>query len=270
MTASHSPSGDDRFEDYLDGLLSAPERAAFAEAMRADPTRLRDAELQSRIDGALGRLFAVETPPMEQLAAAVAGGAASGARSGTGPTVGLPPVSAKTPRGARAYWAGAGIVAAALMAGVLASLLWRSPASEGPLFAARPLVDVYRDAVASGFEPTYECHEPERFAATFQTRQGQPLKLLAMPSDARMLGLGYTGGLSRTTTAMLCYVDGRPVMVFVDRAANDRREIAETPGEGLHVFRAERDGLVFYEVTPLETPRGTSLLAPAVGETPGA
>ena len=77
-----------------------------------------------------------------------------------------------------------------------------------------------------------------------------------------MLGLSYVHGLSRKTTAMLCYVDGKPVVVFVDRAENDQPGVAETPAEGVHIFRDERDGLVFYEVTPYDDARVTKLLEP--------
>ena len=265
MTAPHQHERGDLFEAYLDGLLNDAEQAAFAESLRADPAQRRQVELQSQIDKALSRLFAVETPSREQLAASLASAVANTAPS-LGPATVLPAAAGKMSQGGRAYWAAAGLVAAAMVVGVLVSLLWRPQANDGPFFAARPLVDVYRDAVASGFEPTYECDEPERFAATFQQRQGQALQLLAMPSGARMLGLAYVGGLSRNTTAMLCYVEGRPVMVFVDRATDDRPDVAATPGDGLHVFRQQRQGLVFYEVTPLETPRVTSLLAPIASD----
>jgi hypothetical protein len=81
-----------------------------------------------------------------------------------------------------------------------------------------------------------------------------------MPEGARMLGLAYAGGMSRRTTAMLCYVGSSPVMVFVDRAENDRPALAARPANGLRIFRSERDGLVFYEVTPLSEPRIAALI----------
>ena len=171
------------------------------------------------------------------------------------------------PQMARAYWVAATLAAAAAIGGVIASLTWQGPERDGPLFVARPVAELYREAVAAGFEPTYECKEPERFAATFQSRQGQPLQLLAMPARMRMLGLAYTGGLSRNTTAMLCRIDAMPVMVFVDRESADRPDAAAMTDASLHVFRAAHDGLVFYEVTPLAEPRAMQLLAPASAAT---
>ena len=90
-----------------------------------------------------------------------------------------------------------------------------------PLFVSRPLVSIYQEAVAQGFEPYYECREPDRFAYTFEQRQGIPIDLAPMPVGSGMLGLSYSGGLSRETTVMLCTIEEQPVMVFVDRVAED-------------------------------------------------
>ena len=128
---------------------------------------------------------------------------------------------------------------------------------------ARPLAEVYREIVADGFEPYYECREADRFADTFARRQGVPLALLPLPAGVRMLGLSYPGGLSRDTTGMLCEVDHQPVMVFVDRADADNPAAADGADAATRVFRTERAGLVFYEVTPLDGPRVMDLMAVA-------
>ena len=263
MSDSHQQDRDELLEAFLDGLLNEAERAAFIESLRANPARRRQVELQTKIDESLGRLFAVAAPSAEQLAVSLTGGTSNNVRlaSTPAPATPSPRSSSDSRRGMPAYWVAATLAAAALIA-VAVSLPWQRAAVEGPTFAARPLTDVYRDAVASGFEPTYECREPERFAATFQQRQGQGLQLAAMPAGARMLGLSYVGGLSRNTTAMLCYVEDQPVMVFVDRATDDRPKASAAADAGLHVFREERDGLIFYEVTPLAAPRVTALLEP--------
>jgi hypothetical protein len=157
-----------------------------------------------------------------------------------------------------------GLAAAAAIAWVITSLTGGHPTENKPQFVPRPLVEIYRSAIANGFEPTYDCREPDRFAATFSRRQGQALRLLPMAPTMAMLGVAYTGGLSRDTTAMLCRIDGKPVMAFVDRTSADRADAAVVPqGVDLHVFREERNGLVFYEVTPFGEPRVISLFAPA-------
>jgi hypothetical protein len=270
MTGSHQPNRDELLEAYLDGLLNDADRAAFEASLRDDPVRRRQVELQMEIDGALDRLYAVETPSHEQLAAALA----SAVASATPPAKTLPaaysPQTMASPRGARAYWAGAAVVAAAIVISVMAALLWTQPTSIGPAFTAEPLAAIYHGAVDSGFEPTYECREADRFSDTFQHRQGIPLQLAAMPAGTRMLGLSYVHGLSLNTTAMLCYVDNKPVVVFVDRVKHDQPGIADRPAEGLHIFRDERDGLVFYEVTPYDEARVTKLLQPVSKPAPSA
>jgi hypothetical protein len=257
------PPGDDRpvtdgqFEDYLDGLLDGAQRAAAERVITGDSARRLEAHLQSRIDASLTRLFRVEAPSEQVAAAAIAAAA--------------PPVAGKLPfvRSTRWGWiAAAGAAAAAAIAWMLVGNPFGQRESRELAFAVRPLPDLYREALANGFEPAYNCSQAERFADTFDERQGHPLKLLKLPDGVRMLGLAYPGGLSRDTTAMLCRVDGKPVMVFVDRESADNAEAQKHCDKSVHMFRVERDGLVFYEVTPLEGPRVIEYLAPL--SAPGA
>jgi anti-sigma factor RsiW len=249
MSQEHPTTGDPRLEAYLDGQMSDAARAAFAQALRDDPALERQVELQGRIDGSLERLFHVAVPAREQIVATISAHSSSA-------TVKLP--GSRT----RRYGVAAAVVAAAALVGAIVAAPWDFGPSRAPHFSPRPLADIYRQALAAGFEPSYDCREPERFAAAFKTRQGQPMRLLAMGDGLQMLGLAYVGGLSRNTTAMLCRVEGEPVMVFVDRASADQSIADDHAGDGLHVFRQERDGLVFYEVTPLPAPRAAELIVP--------
>jgi len=129
-----------------------------------------------------------------------------------------------------------------------------------PFFEPRPVAEIYTEIVEAGFEPYYECHDNERFQETFAMRQDVPLRLAQLPQNSRMLGLSYPGGLSRDTTAMLCEVDEQPVMVFVDQLEKDNPLADQNEDSSLNVFREVRDGLVFYEVTPLERPTMTQYL----------
>ena len=76
-----------------------------------------------------------------------------------------------------------------------------------------------------------------------------------------MKGLSYPGGLSRETTAMLCDVERRN-RDGVCRPAETRisSSLQRTAILSVNVFRTERDGLVFYEVTPLDKPTMTEYL----------
>ncbi len=126
-------------------------------------------------------------------------------------------------------------------------------------FDPRPVAAIYSETVERGFTPYYHCEDDLRFANTFRSRQGVPLALSEMPSDRRMLGISYLGGISRTTTAMLCEVNGEPVLVFVDTQANDEKANKSVDIDGLsgdlNVFVKSKNGLVFYEVTPLDSPK---------------
>jgi anti-sigma factor RsiW len=254
---------DQQLEAYLDGLLTGAELAAFEAALRADPQRQRQADLQAQIDQSLERQFYVELPTRDQLAAALAGRVFDPAGPAA-PRVAhaRSPAARRESVPTRRYWVAAAVTAAAAAIGVVLSAPWEFGRSREPHFAARPLADIYRQAVAAGFEPSYDCREPERFAAAFKSRQGQPMRLAAMPDGMQMLGLAYSGGLSRNTTAMLCRVEGEPVMVFVDRASEDQGVADDNAGDDLQVFRQERDGLVFYEVTPRPEASAADLIVP--------
>jgi len=225
-------------------------------ALRKQPESQRQERLQEEIDDGLRRLFDFVTPSSESIVASLE------EKHNVEPPLLLPIGSRRFNR--YRFFA---LAAASLL--FISTLLFLWPTGRrGDVFsAARPLTDLYRSAVESGFEPSYECHEPERFAETFERRQGKALKLLPMPDGSRMLGLAFTGGLSRDTTAMLAYVDDQPVMVFVDLATNDDKAMASSDG-AMRVFRDERDGLVYYEVTPFDEPKVTPFLAPLNIEKP--
>lgn len=224
---------------YLDGQGDAPARDAMQHRFESEHELQLQLVLQSQIDAALKRLFpAAAAPDLVELTSSSRAARQSSRRSW-------------------AAWA-----VAAVLGGVV-GLWWlanqRGPA---PYFQPRALVQVFRDTVTNDFQPYYKCDDDERFAAAFAQRVGRSVHLNAMPAGSRMLGLSYPGGLSRDTTAMLCMVDERPVMVFVDRLNTDRpQSIDDTKsGERLHLFRDERDGLVLYEVTPHDEPRAMQYL----------
>ena len=246
--SSSSHDDDNRLEAYFDGLLAGPERAAMEEELRANPLLAQQVELQSQIDSRLAHMFHVEAPANGTLVARLL--------QQRSPAV-------ATKRGWRPAMIAAAVAAAASLAWVVAGMPLPRGRVEEPYFAARPLADLFHETIKHGFEPDYECREADRFADTFARRQGVALKLLPLADGAQMLGLSYPGGLSRNTTAMLCKVEGKPVMVFVDQASKDLPLAAEHADAHTHVFRQERDGLVFYEVSPLDRPHVTAAMVPA-------
>ena len=231
------PDGPDPLDldSYLDGQGDAASRAAFEARLAASPALQRQANLSASVDQSLRRQFPVESAPpvlLERLQREIDGS--------PGP---------RRADGRRRVALFVGGLAASLLIG---AFWWssRDPAPE-PFFQQRAIAEVYRDAVAAGFEPYYECRENERFAGTFRVRQGKRLWLNRPPAGVRMLGLSYPGGTSRNSTGMLCEVHGAQVMVIVDRAEHHAASLLNGAEEDLHVFSAERFGLRFYEVGPL-------------------
>ncbi|MEX2171236.1 MAG: hypothetical protein WD851_18085 [Pirellulales bacterium] len=229
---------DPQLEAYLDGLLTGAERLAFEESLRNDPVRREQVELQTRIDASIARRHPTTGPAPEHLAELSAQFDAAGMAG----------------RRRMPAWI-LGVAAAAAIGAVL--LAWRpfGTGHSAPFFQPQPVAQLYAEAVESGFAPYYECDEADRFAAVFARRQGQPLRLLPLPESVEMLGISYPGGLSRDSTAMLCRVEGQPVMVLVDRAQADQSLAQQNNDPSLHVFREQRDGLVFYEITPFDAAR---------------
>lgn len=246
MPNHNKPIRDEMLEAYLDNSLSENERQEVERHVRADASVQAEVDLQSRVDAALETRF-----PLRSLSAVTLPGH-SGAAIGSHSRCDSWPLS---------YRIATAAAAAILLLGVT---WWLLPERERPAlhFEAAPLVKVYHDTVQGGFEPYYECHDASRFAQTFLDRQGVSLKLAPLRDDARMLGLSYPGGLSRQTTAMLCEVRRQPVMVFVDRATYDSPVAMQGSDseDAPRVFRVERDGLIFYEVTPHDAPQVVEFL----------
>ena len=152
------------------------------------------------------------------------------------------------------------VLAASVAVFAVFSWWWFGRNGVTPHFEQTRVADLYQKMVDKGFEPYYICDDDERFQFVFGTRHQVPLSLQEMPEGSEMLGLSYPGGLSRNTTAMLCVVDERPVAVFVDRQSFDSDDVGLTDSADLYVHRDEREGLVFYEVSPFDRPRVTEFM----------
>ncbi len=135
-----------------------------------------------------------------------------------------------------------------------------------PYFAHQPLAIIFHDSVSQGFQPYYDCEDMKRFADTFEGRQGQRLVLDPMPAGTEMLGLSYLGGISRDTTAMLAKADNQKVIVFVDTLKHQSILDAVTQKSDQHpdlnVFVVEKYGLVFVEVSALDSAQVLKYIVP--------
>ena len=241
MSKEAEPNIDQQLEAYLDGLMSRQERIDFETQLAAHPELMKQVEVQAQIDASLGRLFPHRELSTDDL---------SGIRTQTDlAEVASAPTPIKSSTTTRAALLGL----AAVIAWILVVWQLQDRPDKAPFFQPRPVVQVYQEILDNGFQPYYECREEDRFADTFERRQGIPLVLNKLPEGSHMLGLSYAGGLSRDTTAILCHVDDQPVVVFVDRLESDLALATEDFSSDLSVHRIVKNRLVFYEVTPFET-----------------
>jgi hypothetical protein len=250
MTNPPEQPDSSNLDAYLDGALPAKQQGAMKREIETNPELRAEVELQGRIDESLRRSFAPSKPPAELLAVLLAAG---GSSASTPPT--LRNATGGVPYRWRRWLAIAGVAVAATI--VWAVVGWQFFAGRGktPNYDPNtPLETIYATSVADGFKPKWVCDEPHEFASTFKKRQGQGLLLAAMPPGIKMEGLHYLGGLSRYTTAMLARVDGKPVLVLVDKSSEDKHPAEPSAKSGLHLFRKELGPLVLYELTPLDRP----------------
>ncbi len=248
-------------DKFLDGLMTESEAKAFLANSEDSDLLSQQRELQGDIDQSLKRMFTFESLDAPAIEAYIAGKLSAGSQA-HGESIEEPLVSLNSKPPSKSNWLRLAIAASLFLAAGMA--IWQFNGSsdvQTAFFEPTPLAEVYSDSVQRGFRPYYLCNDPERFADTFESRHGQGLLLGTLPDGSRMLGISHLGGVSRLTTAMLCEVDGEKVLVFVDNLASDQRKIAmENDNPRLNVFVTTKRGLVFYEVSPLPTPRMTEHL----------
>lgn len=243
---------DDLATRLSDGLLTPEEQAQIVQRAERDADLARALEQDAEVDAALQRAFAPPPPVFPVLDDEPQSKATPAADPVSPATVEQEPVHAKPRSRGRLVW----YATAATLAWALFGWQWLSrPGGPEVAFVERPLSEVYETSIREGFQPYWICDDEAVFAETFRRRQGVPLKLGELPEDRVMAGLSYLGGLSDSSTSMLAHVDGKPVIVVVDRLKNDwRPPVGHDEQTGLNVFRVERAGLVLYEVTPLDEP----------------
>lgn len=238
---------EDQMERFLDGLMTEEEAADFTASVPAAELEALLA-MEEQLSQSLAKLTSISTLDQGEIEREFVS---------SHPAVVGRPTSDLPRSSSRRRWVQIALVACLLIA-VGIPVLWNL--NNGPVgvhFEQRPLAQLYQETVDRGFRPNYNCEEPQRFADTFERNHGKPLALDDLPDGSKMLGLSTLGGISRSTVAMLCSVNGENVIVFVDRAG---KADLETPkrldnGSNVNIFVEEKNGLVFLEVTPLESAR---------------
>jgi hypothetical protein len=238
-------------EAYLDGELRGEALAGFERRLASDAGLRAEVELQRTIDGSLGKLFG------QQPALAMREGMPSVA----GKIGETPGVTGRA--GGRGQWifrAVLGLAATFLLAtaglwyaGIVDPSVWLG-GTPTPKVRLVSLDKAYRQQEASQFQPDFKCEDDKQFADWVNGRYGQ--ELLVRPIEGlEVTGWTYyaTGSvLSPQSALLLAKVDGKDVVVVMDRKRHDR-SLTVPPDSGLHMFKRIIGGIVLYEVTPLST-----------------
>jgi hypothetical protein len=228
---------------YCDGLLTGAELRAFEEQMSRDPQLRAQVEAQHRIDASMRRtLIAPAVVNFPQLAA---------------PPKSPLPYSPILLRIRRSPWIA---IAAVLIIGVSVWRVWDTYYAQHteeiayPGSPPRTMDTIYKVEKDRGFVPMWVCRNDKEFATTFWKNLGSALTFRNPPANVASLGLSYGNvvDLSPKCVYMLFKIDGREVIVFIDRKANDHTPKLTTPG--LNLFRRETGEFVLYEMTPLDRP----------------
>lgn len=218
-----------KLEDYLDGLIPEPQRAATELELSRDARASGDLKLQRDIDSSLQRLF-------ERSDASAAHGA---------------PVDAVAGRigGGQSYRMWTLLAAAAVLLLAFAGVYFGMDA-----FSPRPdrLGDLYHAELAAGFQPQEVCTGDAEFAAWVQQHYGEALRPASHPSEIQLVGWSYGVGVTSYSGVLLAKVQDKPVMVVVDQAKNEGRTLRAPEDSSLRMFRRTIGSLVLYEVTPLD------------------
>jgi len=253
--SSQQPILPEELESYLDGQMSPADAKAFEHKLRGNRAMEKEITIQRAIDQSLHRSFSPPSPPKALLELL---------KDPSSKDSLLPEKTTilrdqkPTKRSVRTVL----MVLAAVVAWVIVGWRYLDVMDQADGYRELALAEIYENRIESGFKPKWVCEDDREFAKTFFDRNGQAILLQAIPEGTEMVGLAYLAGVGPKTTTLMARVDGHPVMVFVDRAEEDASP--DKPGwlSGLTLFREQRDGLVFYELTPLDRPRVIEWLQP--------
>lgn len=113
--------------------------------------------------------------------------------------------------------------------------------------------DVYAGIVSAGFEPREVCTDDAAFRDWMVRKFGQDLVIPEGSPGVELVGWDYKRVLTTRTGVLLARVEGREVIVLVERREHAER-LARRSG-GLRVFRRDVGGVALYEVTPMDEAR---------------
>ncbi|MBB6428563.1 anti-sigma factor family protein [Algisphaera agarilytica] len=261
---------------YLDGLMSAEDREQFERRLEAEPdlaalleqfTKYEQAEAGWLAQDAHAASDAVMKAIAAEQAGVEPGQAPPSLRLAGSDTA---PAAQDTPpakRSTSSVWAQALKIAAciAVVTTVYLAGQWLSPWDSDPRLRAG---EMYAMLEESGFVAPRTC-SPEQFPVEMQNAVGVSLAFAPDVPQVELLGWSYPaslGGevLSKDEIILMAKVEGENVAVVIDQADQARR-LRGSRSAGLEVHKEEIQGLVFYEVTPFDTPKILPLIQPTDG-----
>ncbi len=218
-----SPRDLERISAYLDGAMSADERAAFDAELGVNTAVLDELEAMRAVDASLSRLF--EHVEAEGAPAPI-------------------PLKRGVPRAVR--W---GALAAALLLAGAGGWYFTRP---DPLLI--PPQQVWANMEAVNFKPVWRCENDEQFIQLLRSRLGEAF-LIQESEQLRVLGWAYGADyvqypLSKDTLILINKVGEEHSIILIDRADKERN-LKVPQSTGLNLYKQRVGGLVLYELTPL-------------------
>lgn len=257
-----SPELLDTLDRYLDGVLSAGDRAAFERELAASP------ELRAARDEASLRQRDIDASLRAQFSAAALDLNASKRATST-PRSGLRNSGAASHTLRFPKWAPLAAAAALGLAGLVGVYVASGGRSAGVVATVRPtLAALYTATVDSGFHPEEVCTTRDKFADWLGSKFGVSLAPREERSDITLVGWSYSTAISPYTGVLLARSGDQPIIVALDIKVRESGKGPPAFGElvahdkSLHVHKVVINGLALYEVSPLDKPRIVDNLEP--------
>jgi hypothetical protein len=228
---------------WADGTLDADGRARLARAIERDPRVQAEAESLGKVNDRLKAFFGpVAGSTSTSVGAARTAGAATAART--------------------AWWTRRGVIAlaaACVVIGGVAVALMITGGEAGWRGKARELYQKLSDA---GFTPEVACTTPEKFKEWTRDNVGEALTPQVGVPGLELVGWSTSRTFSPYTGVLIAKVDGRGVLVMLDRAAPGG-DASGKVGPHLWAFPGKIGEVGVVEVTPFDTPRVIPTIKPA-------
>jgi hypothetical protein len=251
-------SVDFQLDAYLDGTLSPEHTAEFERAIAADAGLARQVDAARRVDAELRQMFA---PPTVGAGMGLAGIGDGRRDEQTVGSIRHEPAGVLRPARSRGRLVGLAAAGLLLVAAALVVRFVTAESDQGFL------VMEFDRQVQGGFKPAIVCTTNEAFAEWTRVAFGQPLEPLRLASNVELLGWSKSNLVPGYSGLLLARVDGKGVMVVMDRPAE-----FGSGGDGrlgkLRTFERHVGGVRMIEVTPLDRPMLVDSIVLATPATP--